>query len=283
LSYLSPEVSVTVARLVRDVLERSKSGRGKGRANIRAAAHEATKELARRVRVEPDKALLLAGKRAKYDRQSPAQIEAHRRLLHRLAYAWRPGERLQSASRNRVASLLECIETGAGHRCMQIGMDATQDDALSRWATRTSWLYPASDAEWSHLLPVGRTLADRRTETGHLPEWIVREIKDFRQWAKQCGHTRHRTNAAIKRFLAPFCAYDRTEGVEMAWTHLSSRQLASVVRHGLLVERLWIGTESASRRVSRQGLRSTDPSFEDILTGIARAEAHESAQRGKEA
>lgn len=283
---LPTSVVAELRQIARDILKRQfPLGR---RANVSAAARKATLELSRRVSrhgsalaardafdqrpartraVRHERGAEVAHAREKVRRSAAGEMEldsrsakrvaANRKLLSRVAYEDAP--RLDREGYIRLRNLLECIEPGAARRCDDSALDSEKRDGLRRSTRSSEWLGPAKPLEYAALLPGGDHVlgtSDAATAkyitdvTGlkKFPARIVDQIDLFRRSAIADGHDRRRVDMAVIRFLAPFCAFARTSGVERGWHELGDTELQRVVRYGLEIERIWLGAIPATER-----------------------------------
>jgi hypothetical protein len=261
LSYLPVIAGQRLSELARDVLEQSIHGRKGRRGNVRAAAVAATRELARRTRKNQSSNQRKANRslaiEAGFADDSDARIDANRRLLYRLAYKWRAGERMQEDGFTRALNLLGCLKKGG----ISIELfDPGRESAWKALHVKSDWILPPDPFEKAALLLSAEDrldgLAARRIEreaarllpADPLPEWALRRIESFRKRALAQGHDKWRIEAAIRRFLAPLCAHGRTSGIERGWQELSPRERRLAVKYGLEIEKIWLGTVPAYKR-----------------------------------
>lgn len=254
-----------LSTLARQVLEASafKGKRGK-KANVRGAAAFATKELARRVRADPPSLKREKARERGFVAEDPREdasakrVDANRRLLDRLAYRWRKGERLQEPAYNRAWNLLNCLTAGG----TKIELwDTKKAQAWHRSLANREWIRVADGYEVDALLDrharerrgvIGGMIRARAAQllpAGPLPELVLGAIEVFRKTAEAQGHEPLRVHAAIQRFLAPFCAHGRTEGIERAFHELSRKEQKAVVHNSLAVEKAWLGNLPSRTRI----------------------------------
>ena len=189
------------------------------------------------------------------------KADANRRMLSRVAYELPAGRGMQLKVFDRLANLLECIEPGAGNRCRQLLID---QERLARWKNAhkaSDWLEPAAPEEASALQREGKgpgsawydkrqsAIMDALLPGGPLSADHLGKIRKFRDDALAKGHERIRVDQSLRRFLAPFCAHARTGGIERGWHELSPAEQDAVIRHGLEVEKIWLGPRPSTLRI----------------------------------
>ena len=198
--------------------------RNSGYPSVRSAAEDATKKMEKR--------------------RISTTLEANRRLLRKLLTAdLRSMGGMQEAVYNRAVLLLQYIAKDESRVIDVKPFDSTRLLAW-RWThEHNKWMEPPSPKEAAKILrDLDDDFADR----------LRRAVEGFRSTSQERGHDPRRIDYAIARFLAPFCASERTYGIERHWNELTKKERETIISCGLAIEKAWLGSHPSHERVYRQ-------------------------------
>lgn len=168
----------------------------------------------------------------------PLSEDAIRRHLDRFLERGRSAG-MQADTFDAVCRVVDCLKP------MAI-WDVAFDDPEKKRA----WDRTHESAEW--MKPLNPEELESVLAELHRPEMdpVCRKVDAFRERALRQGHDPRRVDLALRRFLAPFRAYERTNGIERGWIDLDDPdERKSAVDCGLTLERIWLGRSPSSERV----------------------------------
>jgi hypothetical protein len=223
-------MSHTVALAVRATLEGSAQTKGRGRANVLAAARKA------------------------------GGSEADRRLLHGLAYQWGRGRQIQERVFNRVLTLLARLTPSRARALRELFWTRDGERALRNVLMESAWAELATPVEvalmtrqpGAELPPEIHAPVRNRVPLLRKNARVARELDAFQEWARDHGHSRWVIGPSLRRALGPLVSHTRTRGVLPGWDELRPADQYRFIQLSLAREKMLLGTQPLHLRAMQR-------------------------------